>query len=381
MAIYINQLSVDLLQGYYFSGNIPVILIQSDVEADISVSLSAGGNPFLIDITELHTPDWGGTGLFGIIYLNISDLISAHLKTSYPLDQSLEELGFVGQTGAFGTVTIKVDGDTVRSFKVIKGVVDYMIPEYESPLNFQTYIKKNILSLCPQIRLVKPDHPNALTYYAVGGGKVYINAKIFTGYDGQGNPQHINEEKTYYTFIGESLYTFDAMYQSLSALYSLSEGQHIEHIDVYGKDNDSSIQTASIRLIPDNTVYPYDDLFAFENSLGGIDIIRFTGVLSESIEHEYLSQTNIGRTSTYGLVHITIYSKNTGYFPDEEHAIFANDFIASTNIYHYKNERFEPIVITEKEAIYTKGKISAFSFKFKYSHQHTGKLLNRNTEL
>jgi hypothetical protein len=386
-----NMIFLESFQNYYYSGNIPVAMIVSNQDVEVQIVLNVPVKGDIIDITELHTPDWSYFGWQGVVYLDLAALMTSRLSSIYP--PSPYETGdyfdysdiYVQQISG-GEVTIKVNGAVVKTFVIIKGTVDKQ--KSVSDFNFFSYIQNNLLSLCPQIRYVHPEMPNVLNVYAFGLTTIYAKAKIQTGFNEEGEQTFSYEEVIFIEtpLYENSLLTFNARFNAIvtvcfNAQWVLNQGADIVHIDLYSKDQTTEVETTPVRLIPNKTTFQYADIFAFENSLGGIDIVRFTGVLSENIDHEYLSFKNNNYNLEYDTLPNIQFEKNTGFLESREDLVFASDFLSSMKRYHYSNGEFKRIYITNKKATYQRGSLTSFTFTFAYAKQQHGFLLNRKESL
>jgi hypothetical protein len=141
------------------------------------------------------------------------------------------------------------------------------------------------------------------------------------------------------------------------------------YIDCWIEDEGRDKKTYTQRYVLSDEYHEFDDLFAFENSLGGFDVIRFTGELGHGVNHEYKSALFDKDTMEYDLIFKKVFDKSTGYFRNGYELLWTNDFLASINRYHYVNSLPLRIVVNSFEAKDVKTELNHYSFNFSYSKQ------------
>lgn len=350
------SININSLGSYYYSGNIPDLLITASEKLTVTIKLErASLNDF--EIEEEYYP----TG--SAVRLKLKDLIHNELFNKADTMAEFQGATDVNQTGATGKVTITAEGETFSEtswdFRVVKGALD--VPHTH---NFEAFFNELPLSLCPKIRMVKLNEPVLLNYFATEAYNVRL--AIVSG----------TSPTVTYLSSGAvptpRLNTIDAMYSKLMAEFSAPFNNPPQ---IHFSINENWDNAIILKLISGND--QFDDYFAFESSIGGVDTIRFNGVLSEIPEHEYLAAVKENQTLEYQTVPKTVYEKNTGIIDSYEQNRWVMDFLASPVKYHYHNGRWKRIYMVETEAQYTKDRINAYTFRFAYADPNVGRFVVR----
>jgi hypothetical protein len=351
------SININNLGDYYYSGNIPDLRITASEKLNVTIKLERSSGIPDFEIEEEYYP----TGSH--VLLKLKDLIHNELYSdaNTPAWQGGE--GFLLQSGASGKVTITAEGETFSEtswdFITIKGALD--VPHTH---NFAAFFDEMPLSLCPKIRPVKLNEPVLINYFATEAYSVKL--AIVSG------------DQPVATYISSGavptprLHTINAMYSELKDAFS---APFTSPPQIHFSINENWDNAIILKLISDYD--QYDDFFAFESSIGGIDTIRLNGVLSEIPEHEYLAAVKQNLTLEYKTIPKTVYEKNTGIIQSFEQNRWIMDFLASPIKYHYHNSQWKRIYMVETEAQYTKGRINAHTFRFAYADPNVGRFVVR----
>ncbi len=389
-----DQVSLDTLSLYYYSGNIPDITYNTAVPIGVTITLQRAVGGEVFSISEIHAP------VDGKVIIRIRELIhnelSSHFDFVTPFGGTDE---YETQSAAIGRVNIDIPGDidvcptclhdgyydpcpTCGTDKVEEDQVHFFVAKGNMDLrpgqsfNFLDYFMKNFMTLSPQRRKSRFNDPCVVGFLACEGITVKIESNMHKGGTSYFN---VGASVTY----GMGFYCMDATFSRLRDFLEAEHGSvninDVTHITIWADGDTESLHP--LQIIKDDSHYDYNDIFLFESALGGIDTIRFTGVLSSKAEHEYLSANILRRQKEYGLIPLTVKEKNTGVIPDDEHLRWVMDFFASSTRYHWKNGKWWRIYILDKEAQVIKGRINSFTFKFAYEYQHTGIQVDREAEL
>jgi hypothetical protein len=163
--------------------------------------------------------------------------------------------------------------------------------------------------------------------------------------------------------------TFDVKFQRIWESFFTDDDRAPYYIDVWIEDEGQDIKTYKQRYVLTADHHEFDDLFGFENSLGGYDIIRFTGEKVSNINHEFKSAVFLNENLEYDIIPGKSYDKSSGYFKNGYELLWSSDFLSSVNRYHYLNGFPVRIRIESFEASSVSTELNHFSFKYSYSKQ------------
>jgi hypothetical protein len=352
-----------------FAGNLPdldFIGIDPAEGMELKLQFSNDGNATLVLLEELIYPDENEQAT-----VKIRDVVESALLHKLPNTDVFKQIN------AFRYLTLIIDGTVTYTWHVVKGGL--FIPEDQfTTFDYTTFFITNSLSWMPAERSVKYREQNYFNYLNLYTGGVQLYGK---GYwlDGAGATQ--NQEYLLYTLSVYGLFTMDI---SFNKLITLSESSNsFFAFDMYVKYNGSRI-TNIHRALLINDFDEYDDLFTFNNSLGGYESIRFTGLLSEKEAHEskaYLMHNK------HLIEHETtpqrIMRKFTGYFDTEAQRKWLREFFTASFRHHirYADAAFIPerIVVLSQNAESSRYNPNSFEFEFKYANQTAWQYHTRET--
>lgn len=318
------------------SGNIADFVLDSN--APVTFKIAVGGKVIL---DEIYTPTSAGA-----ITIKLRKVIEQQLTLSIPTSDFFEQ----SKSVIYFLATI----DTIDyGFRVVKGGVDANV------LDAATYFSQNFLTWQPQSKQVKLNDPEWLTYFSAVYATKVVKAK---GY----YLDNTTETIVAYTIDEEpKCWTMNMQYALLAGKFTAAPS----YIDVWVEDSNGVRLTFIQRYILHADFDEFDDLFVFENSLGGIDTIRYTGTLQEINEPDVASAIFGEETMEYGLDVDRYFSKNTGGFKSERHQQWAVDFFNSYNRYRIADGVVRRIVLRKADIKGVKRDVNSFSFNFAYTKQ------------
>lgn len=318
------------------SGNIADFVLDSN--APVTFKLAVGGKVIL---DEIYTPTSAGA-----ITIKLRKVIEQQLTLSIPTSDFFEQ----SKSVIYFLATI----DTIDyGFRVVKGGVDANV------LDAATYLSQNFLTWQPQSKQVKLNDPEWLTYFSALYATKVVKAK---GY----YLDNTTETIVAYTIDEEpKCWTMNVQYALLAGKFTAAPS----YIDVWVEDSNGVRLTFIQRYILQADFDEFDDLFVFENSLGGIDTIRYTGTLQEINDPDVASAIFGEETMEFGLDVDRYFSKNTGGFKSERHQQWAVDFFNSYNRYRIADGVVRRIVLRKADIKGVKRDVNSFSFNFAYTKQ------------
>lgn len=324
-------------QALTFVGNIPELIVQTE-GLNMTVNISAGSTLIL---SESYTADAAGR-----VRVLLRDFLNEQLTFSLPAGDLFEQTGTVRQFD----IELIVGTDTEEiSFVAIKGGVDKAL------LDCSAYLKEAWLTWQPQTKQVKDVDPEWLSYFAVEAATVKVK-----GYFSGGT----SETVTLHELAAAKHYTINVTFSDIRELFEL---QPI-YFDVWVENE--TIETYHQRYVLTTEAFDYEDLFVFENSVGGLDTIRLTG------EKRAVNPVEVNAALFYD-EHVFDYQvnpnkafeKNTGYFRSKDALLWAQDFFQSLKKYLYLEEELIPIVLRNPEILTLERELVDFDFVFAYTRQ------------
>lgn len=330
------------------SGNLPNILVDQVLEP-LAFTLTRGGQ---IVLNEIYYPDTRQ-----LIEIRLKDLISKILKVEVP--------PFLGdvyhQTEGYGTFTATIGSHSV-TFTVVKAGVDL---EHPNAVNF---FASNWLTWQPQQKKVQYYDPEWLTYYSPTVSR-QVKLKAYFA-------DKTSQEITYVTLPANQLSSINLNPGHIRGKFS----KQPLYWDIWTES--SGVRNSFIqRYVLDDSCVANDDIFVFENTLGGIDTVRFTGektyndsydtesVLYDDVNEEYFSSAD------------RVIVKNTGYFPDDRFKIWSLEFFSSVQRFYLMDGNLRRILLSKPELESTALNLSDFRFTFQLAKQTKFLNLPRADEL
>lgn len=342
------------LPSLMLSGNFPdIITFQGH---DVPVSLYMNGQLIL---EEIYSSDSTFT-----INLKLKDLLDGLLKTIIPITGDYIEQS--GSVANFEIHTIPGQiGVEIFSFTLVKGGIDSPI------VDCTNFLLGNFLSWKPQVKKVHFLDPQWLTYYSIAESNLYVQATYMEDDDLiTSDPLKLADLAVH------KKWTINTKFERLWQPFNQA-GRLPYYIDVWIQDEGGDRWTYKQRYVLTDEYHEFDDLFIFENSLGGIDVIRFTGESERVIENEFRSALFQKENIEYEVSVYHSYNKNTGYFKNPYEILWTIDFLSSINRFHFVNSLPRRIVIKKHEAKDLKTELNHYEFTYSYSEQ--SKYLNNDT--
>lgn len=329
-------------QALTLAGNIPEIIIQSD-GLNMTVNLSQGATLLL---SESYTTD-----SIGHARVNLRDFVDEHLSMALPSGNLFEQTGSVKQ---FNVEIIVGTDSTDFSFVAIKGGVDKPL------LDCAAYLQEAWLTWQPQTKTVKDVDPEWLSYFAVYAADVKVKAYFAGGMD---------ETIILHSLEAAKHYTMNMTFSDIREEFVL---QPI-YFDVWVENKPGAgveFESYHQRYMLTAEIFEYDDIFVFENSVGGLDTLRLTG------EKRAVNPVDVDSalfydesTIDYLVTPQKSYEKNTGFFRSRDAAFWAQDFFQSINKHIYLEEELIRIILLNPEVTTMERQLLAFDFRFSYTKQ------------
>ena len=323
-----------------FSGNIPDAVIASS-SAEVTVEILKGAE---VIASEIYNP------VDGQFIIRLRDLVTKMLEVHLPPIEYYNPASFSAfeQEDAAATITVNItDSGTVSfSFKAIKGGIDPSI-------NTVDFVAQNFLSWQPQVKKIHYWDPNYLSFYA------QQNLDIFAkGYFASGSPQVIRLG----SLDADKLYTWSMLYPFMLPLFA----EPIAAFDVWMEYQGTRVSNIQ-RFVYTIEYDDYPDTFLWENSLGGIDTVRFTGIKTESNNLSYALALINKESFPYDINFEKSFAKTTGEIDNDAERQWILDFFYSLQQYHFVNPAFNPIVVSKPKLDSVNLEMNAYEFSFAYA--------------
>ncbi|MFR5659502.1 MAG: hypothetical protein ACLUDU_16695, partial [Butyricimonas faecihominis] len=122
------------------------------------------------------------------------------------------------------------------------------------------------------------------------------------------------------------------------------------------------------------------NIYLFENTLGGIDTVLFSGEFAEKINTESTITTVFGESMDSDIDFTFACEQNTGFIPSLDYARWLRGFFISKQRYHV-TDATRLIYLRESENEFVLNTINDFTFEFFYSIQTKYNYVIRNNEV
>jgi hypothetical protein len=316
--------------GLCFTGNLPRLTFTAD--ADVRIQLLSGSITLL---DETYTPDFDGA-----ISLDITEVIKNSLSVSIP------DVDVYVQPTLVKTFTIKLN-DNSYSFTAIRAGI--------KNLNTSTseFLKKNFLTWQPQQKNITATQSEWLTYYATQYCYLYV-AAVFN--------DHTVVSKKISDFTGGKTYAVNVSVSCMTGLF----GQAPERYNIYVSETDNALgrRLSNVQQYIVEALSHNEQVFCFQNSLGGIDTIRCSGEAKHAPEYTSSTALMNDTEDTYYIEKKDLQTQNTGWL-SKSAATWLHDFFTSKQRYKYEDDTLQPVVIDEITAE-TSTIEDLISFEFTY---------------
>ncbi len=298
-------------------------------------------------VDEIYTPEYGH------VNIRMKEVVEKCLTVSVP---PFSEFLFV-QSDAVKTFTARINDSTYTFTAIAGGVfgVDDM----------RTFLKQNFLTWQPQEKRVLPRQPEFLTYYCEGDAGVMIRAY------GEG----FDERDCLWIELPSGLVTMNLCFDLISQKFP----NRPDYYDVWIEDRNSPERYTYIQRYvpiaePDNA-----QIYVFENSLGGIDTLLCSGVLTEKINTTGNLVKQYESVYDIDIDFSLCYTQHTGYLHNSLEGAWLRDFFLSRQRYHLA-ETLRRIYMEDQENEFTPDDLNSFDFEFYYCDQNRFQKISRNRD-
>ncbi len=244
----------------------------------------------------------------------------------------------------------------------------------EEGKSFYTKLLNNwmFLTWCPNNKIVDIKQIEKLFYLVFKSNTISINLKVLV-YFSDGTTS-LQTKFTDYLVERFDVYELSVGYGILN-LGSINPAKVIKKYDVYLTDQDDNRISDRRTYILDYTVRTNKRYFIFQNSLGGIDSLRTTGIGVKTNEYNFSTieetlevnfTTKDRRKKQIVSDKTENYKVNTGWLTENQME-YLQEFYLSNNIYEIFNNILIPIVITSKKVEQKKDDEYLFSLDFEYT--------------
>lgn len=251
-------------------------------------------------------------------------------------------------------------GDTTVSFRVIKGGIG------DAAEVSTVFLKSQFLTLQPQQKQTLTWQPEFLNYYTQEQCRLKLRAYFADG---------TNEEKYIADLETGKLYTIDLSFLKINGKFEKQVGYYDAWIENTAGNRLTYIQRYILTHPKDNS-----QIYVFENTLGGLDSVCFTGLFSEKLETNGNITTINDESSDSDIDFSVIYEQNTGYIPTFEYIRWLRGFFLSCQRYHV-TDSFRKIYIEESENTFRLTELNSYTFEFRYSLQSKYDFVTRNQKM
>lgn len=266
-----------------FSKNLKKFEISASSE--IRFKLSQGGS---LIVDESYLPNSQGK-----VIIDVENVIANYLTTAVPVGN------LFNQSSAVKTFSAQVDTLPPITFTVIRGGVENLS---DTTANF---LASNWLTWQPQVKRVTYSQPEWLTYYAISTSHVKVRY-----YLKDENSQTI----TVGTLGAGACYSVNMQFAHIMTLLT---GEKYGYYDVWIEDNSGQRLTYIQRYVY-RDAEDQDEIFVFENSLGGIDTVCMTGSSNFTPEVVYHQGSYDDVAIQIDNYFTRLYDKSTGWISKQE---------------------------------------------------------------
>ena len=326
-----------------FAGNVNDFVIE-DVTKSLTFKLSVDD---AVVVNEVYVADGG------MVRVPMKDIVDCFLTISIPQ----ADLDYMIQSLAVKKFKAEIE-QTEFEFTVVKGGISNVAE------SSATFLKTQWLTLQPQEKRIMTHQPEYLSYYAVETCSVKITVYFP---DGSAN-------ETLLALEMGNLHTIDVSYLKISGKFERAVGCY----DVWVENENGQRLTYVQRYIlsPSNTD---TNVYLFENTLGGIDSVVFTGKFTEKIQTEGTVTTVLEESTDCDIDLNFSCEQNTGFIPSIDYARWLRSFFVSKQRYHVSGA-LRRIYLRESENGFTINSLNDFTFEFFYSKQTKYDVVTRNRD-
>ncbi len=266
-----------------FSKNLKKFEISASSE--IRFKLSQGGS---LIVDESYLPNSQGR-----VIIDVENVISNYLVTAIPVGN------IYVQTEVVKTFSAQVDSLPEINFTVVRGGVENLA---DTATNF---LISNWLTWQPQVKKVTYSQPEWLTYYATEAAVIKVR---FYLKDGSSTVVVVNNQ-TPGTCVSYNM--------QFAYIMTLAEGEKFGYYDVW-VENSTGTRLTYIQRYVYRDAEDQDEMFVFENSLGGVDTSCMTGESNFTPEVVYQQGTYDDVAVQVDNYFTRLYDKSTGWISKQE---------------------------------------------------------------
>lgn len=316
-----------------FCGNLRDFVLDSD--AAVTFKLYDG---LELILEEKYFPDAAGE-----IRVDLEDVIDGLLSLQVPA------LTVPVYHQASGCKQFKAVFDATEVlFTVIKGGVDASVVAAD-------FLAANFLTWQPQVKPVGLEDPQWLSYYAAAECQLMAKGYLV---DGASAVEEIA------TLPAGQLSTVNVTYATLAALFTSQPYS----IDLYIQAGET-VLTWVQRFELSDAFFEFADIFVFENSLGGIDTVCFTGEKEANENFKFERGLFDDVTRDYQVDPDQAYTKNTGYFRSESERRWSLEFFKSLQKYQFVSGILKSVILPKQSLDSVAGDLNGYSFTFALAKQ------------
>jgi len=308
---------------------------------DVHFKLTQGATTI---IDESYTPN-----SFGRVVVDIAAVISNYLSIAVPIGN------IYNQQNAVKQFTVEIDSLPAVSFIIVKGGVENLS---DTAANF---LAANWLTWQPQAKKVSYSQPEWLTYYATAATVVKVKLYLKDG------------SSTIVDLASQSAGSCYSYNMQFAHIMTLAAGEKYGYYDAW-VENTSGTRLTYIQRYIYRYSGPDDEVFVFENSLGGVDTICMTGEsnFTTAVDHQIGMYEDVAvQIDNY---FTRLYDKSTGWLSKTE-ANWVVDFFHSAIRYKLDVGTLRKIVLKES-SIGDSSQEDLKSFSFLYRFAQDAGLLN-----
>ena len=326
-----------------FAGNVNDFVIE-DVAKSLVFKLSVDG---MVIVDEVYVAEGGE------VRVSMKDIVDCFLSISIPRADS----DYIIQSLAVKKFKAEIE-DSVIEFTVVKGGISNVAE------SSAVFLKTQWLTLQPQEKRIVMHQPEYLSYYAVVTGSVKMTVYFA---DGSAN-------ETLLALEAGNLYTVNVSYLKISSKFERAVGCY----DVW-IENESGQRLTYVQRYILSTSNSAANVYLFENTLGGIDSVVFSGDFTEKIQTEGTVTTVLEESTDSDIDLNFSCEQNTGFIPSIDYARWLRGFFVSKQRYHVSGA-LRRIYLRESENGFTKNSLNDFTFEFFYSKQTKYDVVTRNRD-
>lgn len=326
-----------------FAGNVDDFVIE-DVAKSLVFKLSVDE---VVIVNEIYVAEEG------VVRVSMKDVVDCFLSVSVPPADS----DYIIQSLAVKKFKAEIEGNVIE-FTVVKGGIS------NAAESSAVFLKTQWLTLQPQEKRIVVHQPEYLSYYA---GETCAIKMIAYFADG-------TEDKTLLSLEAGKLYTVDVSYLKISGKFERAVGCY----DVW-VENEAGQRLTYIQRYILSASNSAANVYLFENTLGGMDSVVFSGDFTEKIQTEGTITTVLEESSDSDIDLNFSCEQNTGFIPSIDYARWLRGFFVSKQRYHVSGA-LRRIYLRESENGFTINSLNDFTFEFFYSKQTKYDVVTRNRD-